>query len=143
MNLGVTHGAGLILRRLIMRGTDWPPSRQLGRESVALQTEHVHQAHFEEPGIGRTVGRVATAAALGLYRHMLVDERSLLVDMALVADGVAAGQGAQLPHRRRPVRVVAVIALHQTLVDAVVEGFGKICLGRRMAAVAQLGLLLD
>jgi len=88
----VTHGAGLILRRLIVRGTDWPAGSQLGRESVALQTEHVHQAHLEQPGIGGTVGGVATAAALSLHGHVLIDERTLFVDMALVANGVTARQ---------------------------------------------------
>jgi len=38
---------------------------------------------------------------------------------------------------------VAVIALHQTLIDAVVERFGKIRFGRGVAAVAQLRLVLD
>src|SRR5580700_3706666 len=92
MNLRVTHGAGLIFGRLIVRGTDWPAGSQLGRESVALQTEHVHRHHLEQPGIGGTVRRVATAAALGLHRHVFIDERTLLVDMALVANGIAAGQ---------------------------------------------------
>ena len=110
---------------------------------MALQTEHVYQAHFEEPRIGGTVGRVATAAALGLHRHMLVDEGPLLVDMALVANGIPGRQGPRLPHSRCPMRVVAVIALHQTLVDPVVIGLGKICFGGRMASVAQLGLALN
>ena len=110
---------------------------------MALQTEHVYQAHFEEPGIGGTVGRVATAAALGLDRHMLVDERPLLVDVALVADGVPAGKGPGLSHGRCPMRVMAVIALHQTLVDPMVIGFGKVCLGRGMASKAKLRLVLD
>src|ERR1700690_3596642 len=84
MNLVVTHGAGLILRRLIVRGTAWAAGRQLGRESVALQTEHVHLAHFQEPRIGGTVRRVASGAPLGLHRHMLVNKGPLLVGMALV-----------------------------------------------------------
>jgi len=91
MNLSVTHGAGLILRRLIVR---WA-SRALGGESMALQAEHVHQADLEKPGIGGTVGRVATAAALGLHRNMLVDEWSLLVSVALVAGSIAARQGTR------------------------------------------------
>jgi len=139
VNLVVAHGAGLIFRRLVVHGTAGPDRR----EGVALQTEHVHEAYFKEPGIGGTVGRVATAATLGLYRNMFVDEGSLLVDVALVADGIAAGQGLQLPDRRRSVRIMAVSALHQALVDAVVIGLGKIRLGRRMAAVAQLGLFVD
>jgi hypothetical protein len=38
---------------------------------------------------------------------------------------------------------MAITALDQTFVDPVVIGFGKICLGRNMASVAQLGLVLD
>jgi hypothetical protein len=93
---------------------------------VALQTEHVHRHHLEQPGIGGTVGRVATAAALGFYWHMLVDEWPLLIDMALVANGVAARQAAQLPHHRRSMRVVAVDTLHQAFVDSVVIRLGEI-----------------
>ena len=93
MNLRVTHGACLILRRLIMCGAAWAPSRQRGRERVALQTEHIHWHHVEQLRIGGTVGRMATGAALGLNRHMLVDERTLLIDVALVADEIAARQG--------------------------------------------------
>ena len=89
------------------------------------------------------MGRVATGAALGLYRHMLVDEGALLVDVALVANCVPARQTPQLPHSRRPMRVVAVHALHQTFIDSVVIGFGKICLRGGMASVTQLRLALD
>ena len=39
--------------------------------------------------------------------------------------------------------VVAVHALHQSLVDAVVIRFGKVRLGGGVASVTQLGLLLD
>jgi len=90
MNLGVTHGASLILGRLIVRGTNGPAGSQLGRESVALQTEHVHRHHLQQSRIGGTVRRVATAAALGFHGHVFIDERTLFVDMALVANGVTA-----------------------------------------------------
>ena len=60
---------------------------------------------------------------------MLVDERPLLVDMALVADGIPARHGSQLAYGPSSMRVMAVIALQQTLVDAVVIGLGKVCLG--------------
>src|ERR1035438_1249255 len=86
MNLRVTHGAGLILGRLVVRGTAWPARGQGGRESVALQTEHVHRHHVEQLRIGGSMGRMATGAALGFHRHMLVNERTLLIDVALVAD---------------------------------------------------------
>ncbi len=143
MNLRVTHGAGLILRRLIVYGPAWTTGCQLARESVALQTKHVHRHHVEQLWIGGAVGRVATGAALGLHRHMFVDKGTLLIDMALVANGVAAREAPQLPDSSRTMRVVAVHALHQTLVDTVVIWFGEICLGRGVASVTQLGLFLD
>ena len=143
MNLRVTHRASLIFRRLIVPGTDWTASRQLGREGMTLQAKHVHQAHFEQARIGGTVRRVATAAALGLHRHVLVNEGSLLVDMALVANRIPARQGPHLPKGGRAVGIVAVVALHQAFVDPVVKGFGKISFGCGMAPVAQLGLALD
>ena len=74
---------------------------------------------------------------------MFVDERTLLVDVALVANRVAARHGPQLTHRSRAVRVVAVVALHQALVDAVVVWFGEICLRGSVASVTQLRLVLD
>jgi hypothetical protein len=86
---------------------------------------------------------MATGAAFGLHWHMFVDERTLFIDMALVAYGVATGQAPQLPHGSRPVRIVAVHTLHQTLIDAVVIGFGKVRLSGDVAAVTQLGLLSD
>jgi hypothetical protein len=78
MNLGVTHGAGLILRRLIVCRTDRPAGRQRSRESVALQTEHVHRHHIQQSRIGGTVRRVATGAALGFYGHVFIDEGTCL-----------------------------------------------------------------
>ena len=78
---------------------------------------------------------MATAAALSLHRDMFVDERTLLIDMALVTNGVTAWQAPELPHGGRAMRVVAVHALHQALVDTVVVRFGEICLGRCVASV--------
>jgi hypothetical protein len=110
---------------------------------MTLQTEHVHRHNFEQPRIGRTVRCVATAAALSLHRHVFIDERSLLVDMALVADRIATRQRPRLPQNPCPMRIVAVIALHQAFVDAVMIGLGKVRLGSGMASVAQLRLILD
>ena len=92
MNLAVAQGAGLILRRLVV----YRPAGANRREGVALQAEHIHDADFQQSGIGGTVRRVAASAALGLYRHVLVDERALLVDVALVTNGISAGETSQL-----------------------------------------------
>jgi len=138
MNLRVAHGASLIFGRLVVYRTDGTR----GREGMALQAQHVDQADLEQTRICRTVGSVATAAALGLHRHMLVYERSLLVDMALRTSGVSASQGLHLPNRARAVGVMAVTALHQTFIYAMVVRLGKIRLGRSMASVTQLRLAL-
>ena len=49
------------------------------------QTKHVHRRYVKQPGIGGTMRRMATG-------QLLVDKGALLVDMALVANGVAARQ---------------------------------------------------
>ena len=86
--------------------------------------------------------RMATAAALGFHRCMFVDKRPLLVDMALRANRIPARDVLQLPYGSRSMRVMAVGALHQTLVHPVVKGFSKVRLGRGVASVTQLGLAL-
>jgi hypothetical protein len=79
---------------------------------MALQAHDVHLTQFEEPRIGGPVGCVAAAAALGFDRYVFVDEWSLLIDVALVTNGVAACERTQLPDRPRAVRIVTVAALH-------------------------------
>ena len=123
----MAHGAGLILRGLIV-------GRSCG--SLSGKLWHCRQSMFtrltrRKRGLVEPCGRVATDAALGLDRHVLIDERALLVDVALVADGIAVGQGPELPGDRRPMRVMAVVALQQALVHAVVIGFGEVRFGRR------------
>ena len=89
----VAHGARLILLRLVMHR---PYGPWVG-ERVALQTQHVHQAHPQQTWIGRSMRRVAAGAAFCLYRHVLVDERTTLIGMALKADEVAVRQLTHLP----------------------------------------------
>src|SRR5947209_11205090 len=139
VNLPMTHRAGLILRRLIVDRSDWPPNR----EGMALQAHHVHQAHLEKPGTGRPMRGMATAATIGFHRHMLVDERPLLVDVALVTNRISAGQSSDLPHCRRSMRVVAVIALHEPFVHPMVIRLREIRLRGLMAPVANLRFALS
>ena len=86
--------------------------------------------------------RVATAAAFGFHRHMLVKERTLLIGMALVTDSIAARQSAQLRYGRGSVGIMAVDALHQSFIHAVVVGFGEIRFGGCVAPIAKLRLAL-
>ena len=136
---GVAHGARLIFRRLVVRGACGP----LGRECVTLQTEQVDEAYPQHAWIGRAVWHMTAATSFGLDRHVLVYEGALLVGMALVANGIAAGKSAHLAQNGCPVGVVAVAALDQTFLDPVMIGLGEICLYRSVTAIAQRRLLLD
>ena len=83
---------------------------------------------------------MATGAAFGLHGHMLVDEWSLLVGVTLKTHRIPTGQRLDLAYGRSSVHVVAVVALHQPFVYAVMVGLGEIGLGCHVAAVAEIGL---
>jgi hypothetical protein len=85
---------------------------------------------------------MATGAAFSLYRHVLIDEGSALIGVALVADKIPIRQLAYLPQPRRPVDVVAITALDQSFIHAMMKGPGKIRFRGGMAAVAKFGLVL-
>src|SRR5579862_2212795 len=138
MDLSVAHCAGLVFSRLVVNRA---AGRNSCRKAVTLQAQHVHYADFQQSRIGGTMRRVATAATVRFHRHMLVDERSLLVGVALVADCISAGQVLCVAQRRGAVRVMAVGASHQPFLDAVVIRLGEIRLFGRVAAVAKLGLV--
>jgi len=72
---------------------------------------------------------------------MLEHKRPALVGMAFHADQVLAGCGADLPVSCRAVRIVAIGALDQTLVNTMAEGLLEIGLLFRVARVAERGLL--
>ena len=86
---------------------------------------------------------VATGTAFGFYRDVFIDEGTLLIGVALIANEIAARQAANLPHDSGAMRIVAVAASDQSFVNAVMIRLGEVCFGGNMAAVAQLGLLLD
>ena len=135
----MAHGAGLVFLRLVMSRSGWPQRRS----AVTLQAQQVDLRDAQEARIGRAVRGVATAAALRLHRHVFVDKGPLLVGVALVADGIAAGRGTNLAQLRRAMHVVTIAALHQSFVDAMTVGTGKVGAGRGMAAIAKIGLSLD
>src|SRR5216683_62549 len=68
---------------------------------------------------------------------MLVDEGSGFVRVAFEADGVLRRGGAYRTAEESSMRVVAVVALHQPFVDAVVEGAVELLLHFLVAAVAK------
>lgn len=135
----VAQIAGLILLGLVMR---WP-QRAGRRSAVTLQAQQVDLGYAQEARIGRAVRRVATHAPFGLYRHVLVDERALLLGVALVADGIASGSGPHLAQGRGAMHAVTITAGDEPLVYAMVIGTGKLGAGRGMASVTKFGLGLD
>ena len=110
---------------------------------MALQAKHVHVAELEQVRVGRAMGDMAGRAAFGLDGFVLENERTVFVDVALVANGVLSGGCAHLLGRYRAVRVMAIATLHESLVDAMVERHGELRLLLQMAGVAELGLGLD
>ena len=117
--------------------------RTLRGEGVTLQAQQVHLAHAQKTWIRRTMRRVTTCTAVGLYGHMFIHKRSLFVDMAREANLVSIGKSPDLPQGGRAMSIVAIAALNQTFVDAVVIGLAKVSLGSRMAAIAESRLRLN
>lgn len=118
----VAQNAGLILLRLVVRR----PQGAKRRSAVTLQTQQVDLGHAQEARIGRAVRCMATHAAFRLHRHVLVDEGSLLVGVALVANRVPAGSGTHLAQRRSAMRVMAVAAGDEPLIHPMVVRAGKL-----------------
>ena len=135
----VTHCASLILGCLVMR---WPVGPLRG-ERMALQAQQIYLAHTKQAWVCGTMGRVATTAAFCFHRDMLVYKWSSGIGVALGADGVSARQSFYLPQGCGAMRVMAVAALKQAFIYAVVIGFGKIGLGCSVAAIALFRLFLN
>ena len=89
------------------------------------------------------MGRVATHAAFNLDGSMLVNIWPGLVAVALEASRILRGRGPQRPIQEAAMGVVAVVTLHQSLVDSVPERAVELLLHFLMAAVAQLRRLLS
>jgi hypothetical protein len=86
---------------------------------------------------------MTTRAAFSLYRHVFIDEWPLFVGMAFEAKLVSIGKSPDLAQGGCAVSIVAVAALNQSFVDAVVIGLTEVSLGRCMAAVAESRLCLN
>ena len=107
---------------------------------MTLQTQQVHLAHAQESRIVGSVRRVTTGATLCFHRHVLIDKRTLFVDVTLGTDGIAGRHRLYLPERRGAVGIMAITATNEVLVDTVVIGHCEVGLGGRMASVAKVGL---
>ena len=100
---------------------------------MALQAQQVDLAHPQETRVRGAMGRMATGAAFRFHRHMLVHKRAARIGMALDASRITAGQSLDLAERRRAVNIVAVAAMNQSFIYAMVIGPGKLSFGRGVA----------
>jgi len=83
---------------------------------------------------------MARLAALDLDGRMFVNKRTLLVRVALEADRILGGGSPHLLRFDCAVYVVAIAALNQTLVDAVVKGHFEFSFFIDVAAVTKFRL---
>ena len=91
---------------------------------------------------------MAGFASIHADHGMLIEERSALfrvalqtrffVGQCLVIHARAVGHAPR--GEERPVRVVAIRAVHEAFVDAMLEGHGELRANIRVAAIAEIGL---
>lgn len=109
---------------------------------MTLQAKHIHVAELEHVRIGRSMGHMARRAALGFDRRVFENKRAVLVHVALEANGILTGRSAHLFGGGGPVGVVAIAALHESLVHAVMKRHIELGFLLQVAGVAKLRLRL-
>lgn len=107
------------------------------RERVAFQAKQIYVAALEQTRIAGAVRRMAGDAALSLDGRVLPGEGTCFVSVAVKANLVLGGGGAQLTRQEAAVLVVAVGAIDQAFIHPMVEGLGEIRLHFLVAGVAQ------
>jgi hypothetical protein len=130
------------------RGIALPRAAEAGRAVVALQAHREYHRPAEQPRVRRAVRRVAGLAAFHAHWRVLEHERPAFFFVALEARFFV---GERLLHHVRPlgiaprrlersVRIVAIGAHHNALVDAVLKGHGELGSNVGVTAVTHLGL---
>src|SRR5271163_1602135 len=92
--------------------------------------------------VGGSVGNVAGRTTFDLHRRMLEDEWPLLVGVASKANRILRRRSPHLLGTNCTVRIVAVRASHQALVDAMMEGHLELGFLLHMAGVTKFRLCL-
>ena len=141
MNRDVAQGARLKESGLVVER--WRSRCGAERCGVTLQTEQVDVTEFQHVGIGPAVRNVARLAAIHLYRRVFVDKWSLLVDVAGKANGVLRGRRAHLLGANRSMNIVAVAALDQAFIYAMMKRHRELRLLVQMAGITKRGLRFD
>jgi len=107
---------------------------------MALQAQEIDLTDTQETRIVRPVWSVATGASFGLYGYVFIYKRSLLVGVTFQANVISTGKSPDLSQGGCAVNVVAVAAVDEAFIHAVVVGLGEICFGRSVTSIAEIGL---
>ncbi len=107
---------------------------------MALVAQGVDLRHIQQPGILRTVRRMAAHASFCLDCRMLVHEGAARLRMALGADQVLIGRGLQVAVPECAVNVMTVTAFDQAFVHPVVKRHIECRLHVGVALKAEHGL---
>ena len=140
MNGGVAHRAGLILLRLVVECGSCRRPGVRGKR-VALEAQQVYLRALQQARIRGAVRHVARGATLDFHGFMFVNERPGLFRVAGETNQVLRTRGAQLPRLEPAVLIVAVRALHQSFVHAVMEGPVELLFLVEVTGVAKIRLL--
>lgn len=135
----MAQGARLEEARLVVERRRPRRTAETGSR-VALQAEQIDVAHLQHVCVRTAVNHVARLAPVGFHWNVLVHKGALLVDVALKADHILRSSRSDLLRLGGPVRVVAIRALNQVLVHAVVKRHGELGLLGQVARVAKLRL---
>jgi hypothetical protein len=139
VNRLVAQCAGLVFGRLIVSRA----GGTLHGKRVTLQAQQVHLTYAQQARIGRAMRRVAARATLRLDRYMFVDKWPLFIRVAFKTDSVSLRQSANLAQRRRSMDVVAVTALNQSLINAMMMWLRKVRFRRDVAPKAKSRLRVN
>ena len=121
---------------------------QVAGAVMTFKTHRKYHWSGQHPGIRGAVRNVAGEASIHADRRMLKEKRPAFVAMTVDA-GFFVSLGMLYiarPRRVRPgglkrsVWIVAIRAVHETFVDAMLEGHGKLRTHATMAAVAEIRL---
>ena len=93
-------------------------------------------------GIRSTVCQMARLAPVHLYRCVFEHKRPLLVGVALETHRILRRRSPHLFGLHRAVYIVAIAALDQPFVDAMMKGHVELRFLLEMAAIAKFGLRL-
>jgi len=107
---------------------------------VTLQADGVHAGAIEQPWIRSAVRDMACDAAFGFNYWVLISKGSSFFRVALGADQVLLRRGAEVLLVERSMRIIAVGAMNQPLLNVVMEGDVELRLGIGVALEAQIRL---